>query len=88
MALEDMIKGIDVSIVGTMEEIEGKQFNVIQKYAGMIHEETGLKVGIFCFHANYHESIEIPVTHNGKIIGYETHKDGEVIAMRGVNDNG
>jgi uncharacterized protein YuzE len=86
MALTDMIKGYDVSIVGTMEEISGEHFEIIKKAAVDIFEQTGLKVIVTCFHANYHQKVEVPVSHNGKIIGYEIHQDGEVVGLRGVDE--
>ena len=86
MALEDMITNTRVSIVGDFEEIEGEQFEIIKHKAEEIQNATGLVVGVYCFNANYHREVEYPVYYKDKLIGYETHKDGEVIAMRGVND--
>ena len=85
MALEDMIKGYDVAIVGDFtKEITGEQFEIIKQKAHEIQIETGLKAIVTCFNANYHQSVEYPVYHKDKLIGYETHKDGKVIAMRGA----
>ena len=86
MALEDMIKGYDVAIVGSMEEIHGDKFEIIKQKAVEIKNQTGLKVIVACFYANNHQAVEIPIYHNERLIGYETWQDGEVIAMRGVND--
>ena len=55
MALEDIIKGVDVAIVGNMEEIHGDKFEIIKQKAAEIEQETELSVGIFCFNVNYHQ---------------------------------
>lgn len=84
MALENIIKGYDVAIVGNMEEIHGDKFEIIKQKAVEIGDQTGLKVIVTCFYANYHQAVKLPVYHNERLIGYETWQDGEKIALEGI----
>jgi len=84
MALEDIIKGVDVAIVGNMEEIHGDKFEIIKQKAAEIEQETELSVGIFCFNVNYHQCVKYPVYHKEKLIGYEIWQNGEKIALEGI----
>jgi hypothetical protein len=86
MKLKDMIKYYDVSLVGNMKEITGEQFDIIQRAAHRIHEDTGLEVLVTNFYSNWHQRTEIPVYRCGKLIGYEIHKDGQIIALRGPDE--
>lgn len=66
MALEDMISKTEVSIVGNGKEIDGDQFEIIKQKANEIMDATGLTVGVYCFNANYHQTIEETVDSGGR----------------------
>lgn len=66
MALEDMITNTRVSFVGDLEEIDGEQFDLIKQKAKEIMDATGLTVGVYCFNANYHQTLEETVDSGGR----------------------